>query len=125
MKKALIIAGLITVISTQAFAQQTCDEKIKEIETQIAYAKDNNLTYRITGLEKALAKAKKNCSPETLKAAKQKKINNVKKEIEKETAELKAANVSGKKDKIQKRQKKLAEKKAELEKLNAELNAIK
>lgn len=71
-------AALLLILPMIAFcsAAQTneCDTKANEIQQQIDYAKQHGNTRRAAGLETALKEVKSNCTVESLKAERQKKL---------------------------------------------------
>lgn len=65
MKKlsiGLVLAGLILSSNiSMADADYGCTQKVTALEEQLAYAKAQNNTYRIKGLERAIANVKQYC----------------------------------------------------------------
>lgn len=61
--KSLFILS-ISLISFQAFAYdyKSCQIKKEKLQQRIAYAKKHNNTYRVKGLEKALARIGQQCA---------------------------------------------------------------
>ncbi|AHM72143.2 DUF1090 domain-containing protein [Yersinia hibernica] len=97
-----------------------CDTKANEIQQQIDYAKQHGNTRRAAGLETALKEVKSNCTVESLKAERQKKINEKQRKVAERKQELKEAQQKGDASKIANKQKKLAEAQAELKQAQAQ-----
>ncbi|AJJ62326.1 DUF1090 domain-containing protein [Yersinia aldovae] len=104
----------------QAAATNECDIKAQEIQQQIDYAKQHGNTNRAAGLETALKEVKSNCTVESLKAERQKKIRQKQQKVSERQEELKEAQQKGDTSKIAKQQKKLAEAQAELKQAKAQ-----
>ncbi|MDN0122103.1 DUF1090 domain-containing protein [Yersinia aleksiciae] len=111
----LLVLPIIMFSSTaQAVADNECGMKAKEIQQQIDYAKQHGNTRRAAGLETALKEVKNNCTAESLKAERQKKIRQKQHKVTERQQELKEAQQKGDAGKISKQQKKLTEAQAEL-----------
>lgn len=54
----------ISMLSVQAFAydEKTCQIKKQKIQEQLVYAKKHNNSYRVRGLERALANVERKCT---------------------------------------------------------------
>ncbi len=124
----LLAAGLLVAISTfsaQAHPQNFagCEAKRQNIERQLNYARMYNNSYRVAGLERALAKVNTYCTDEGLFT--QQKYNVLKKErkVEERRYELAEAQATGRTDKIMKKQWKLDKAQAELNEARSMLMA--
>ena len=62
IKSLLLIA--VSLFSVQAFADdaRSCEIKKQKLEQQLVYAKKYNNTYRIRGLERAIANVNMKCA---------------------------------------------------------------
>lgn len=62
LRSFVIVA--ISMLSIQAFAydEKTCQIKKQKIQQQLVYAKKHNNSYRVRGLERALAKVERKCA---------------------------------------------------------------
>lgn len=92
-----------------------CAAKIKEIETQLEYARAHNNSGQIAGLETALEKVKKYCTDSSLKKERESKVLDAKHEVSRRQADLDKAMKKGDPEKINKRKDKLAESRKELQ----------
>ncbi|WP_434777078.1 DUF1090 domain-containing protein [Neisseria sp. Ec49-e6-T10] len=101
---SIIALSLSMTVSAKGLS---CAEKQKAIETEISYAKTHNNTYRIAGLNKALADVKAYCTDEGLKAKRQEKVKEKEFKVSKAERELKEAKARGDAQKIAKRERKL------------------
>lgn len=119
------LSFLATIATFPSLAQEPlkgCDAKAYEIQQQIEYAKSNDNTHRVTGLEKALKEVRDHCTDEGLMRERLAKVNEKEQEVAERTLELKDAQESGRADKIEKRMNKLKEAEAELSAARSELN---
>ncbi|CNI50324.1 periplasmic protein YqjC [Yersinia massiliensis] len=116
LRHSLLLALPIIMFTSTAHAalDDECAVKAKEIQQQIDYAKQHGNTRRAAGLQTALKEVKNNCTAESLKADRQKKIRQKQHDVTERQEELKEAQQKGDADKISKQQKKLAEAQAEL-----------
>jgi len=102
------ISFLLAMSSTTYAGQLTgCAAKKNELETQITYAKKHDNTYRIQGLEKALKEINENCTDESLKTKRMKKITEKEQKVAERKHDLKEAKETGNPDKIKKKERKL------------------
>lgn len=92
-----------------------CAAKIKNIETQLEYARAHNNSGQIAGLETALEKVKKYCTDSSLKKERESKVLDAKHEVSRRQADLDKAMKKGDPEKINKRKDKLAESRKELQ----------
>ena len=90
-----------------------CAAKIKNIETQLEYARAHNNSGQIAGLETALEKVKKYCTDSSLKKERESKVLDAKHEVSRRQADLDKAMKKGDPEKINKRKDKLAESRKE------------
>ncbi|MFL4556750.1 DUF1090 domain-containing protein [Yersinia kristensenii] len=112
---------VLPMIAFYSVAQTNeCDTKAKEIQQQIDYAKQHGNTRRAAGLETALKEVKNNCTVESLKAERQKKIKEKQHKVAERKQELKEAQQKGDAGKIANKQKKLTEAQAELKQAQAQ-----
>lgn len=120
--KHLATAVLLSSIATLSFAQKapeatdTCISKRQDILKQIDQAKAKGNDKQLAGLNKALKANDANCTPELLRAAREKDVSEARAKVADRDRELTEAKAEGKdKDKIAKRQQKLNEAQAELQ----------
>lgn len=111
---ALLLTLPLLAGSCAAAINETCDSKAQAIEQQLAQARQQGQTERVSGLMKALTQVKANCTAQTLEADKQRKVREYEQEVAERQQDLREAQASGDKDKIAVRQKKLEEAIAEL-----------
>ncbi|OCG63848.1 DUF1090 domain-containing protein [Gilliamella sp. GillExp13] len=104
----------------------TCESKKQAIEKQIDYAKKNNNSHQIQGLEKALRNLNKHCSNDDLEAKYKKEINEKSNKVAERTKELEQAKSKAKdkdnEQKIVKQQTKLADAEKELNEAKSKLS---
>lgn len=87
-----------------------CLEKRRDIESQIEHARAHGNRDRLAGLERALAAAEANCTPEGLRQARERDAAEAAEKVAERERELAEARAEGKDaDKIAKREAKLAE----------------
>ncbi|WP_046219998.1 DUF1090 domain-containing protein [Photobacterium halotolerans] len=125
LKKIIGFSFLATIATFPSLAQESlrgCDAKAYEIQQQIEYAKNNDNTHRVAGLEKALQAVRDHCTDEGLMRDRLAKVNEKEQEVAERTLELKDAQESGRADKIEKRMNKLKEAEAELAAARSELD---
>ncbi|MCG2596195.1 DUF1090 domain-containing protein [Achromobacter insuavis] len=108
--------------TTDCSAQRGCAAKFCQLENEIAYARANNNTHRVAGLQKALAEAKANCTDSRLQSQREADVREKQNKVSEREDELKAARAKGKQDKIDKAQRKLDEARAEYDAALADLN---
>lgn len=92
-----------------------CAAKKHAIETQLEYARANNNSDQIAGLETALSEVTANCTDAGLKKERENKVLDAKHEVSKRQADLDKAMKKGDPQKIDKRKNKLAESRKELQ----------
>ena len=112
----------LALFSLSGFTQAAgvlCLQKEKNIEQEIAHAKQHDNQRRVNGLERALTEVRASCSDEKLKAAHQENIDAKKREVAEREQDLKEAEDDGDKEKIAKRQRKLQEEREELKALQS------
>lgn len=113
---------LVALFSLSGFTHAAgvlCLQKEKNIEHEIAMAKQHDNQRRVNGLERALTEVRASCTDEKLKAAHQENINAKKREVAEREKDLKDAEDDGDKEKIAKRQRKLQEEREELKALQS------
>ncbi|CAI0997156.1 Uncharacterised protein [Serratia grimesii] len=101
-------------------ADNGCTIKAQNIQQQIDYATQHGNTQRVAGLKKALNEVQTHCTPASLQADRQKKIDEKQRKVTERQQELKEAQQTGNLEKVAKKQKKLAEAQAELKQAQAE-----
>ncbi|MCO6537992.1 MAG: DUF1090 domain-containing protein [Gilliamella sp.] len=111
-----------TYASNEQLEGLTCESKKQSIEKQIDYAKKNNNSHQIQGLEKALREVNEHCSNDDLEAKYKKKINEKSNKVAERTKELEQARAKGNKQKIIKQQTKLSDAKMELDEAKTKLS---
>ena len=112
------VCGLLAaplMAADQAPELTGCAAKIKNIETQLEYARAHNNSGQIAGLETALEKVKKYCTDSSLKKERESKVLDAKHEVSRRQADLDKAMKKGDPEKINKRKDKLAESRKELQ----------
>ena len=112
------VCGLMAaplMAADQAPELKGCAAKIKNIETQLEYARAHNNSGQIAGLETALEKVKKYCTDSSLKKERESKVLDAKHEVSRRQADLDKAMKKGDPEKINKRKDKLAESRKELQ----------
>ncbi|MDX6018819.1 DUF1090 domain-containing protein [Scandinavium sp. V105_16] len=126
MKRNMTFALLLLALpATSAFAAAGltgCAAKKADIEQQIDYAKAHNNSYRVAGLEKALAEVTANCTDASLRADREADVRKKEQKVAEREQELNEAKASGRADKIEKKQEKLNDAKDELAQAKDELN---
>lgn len=111
----LFLAFAMCMIFTSAALAETCQEKVKSIQTEIDHAKKHNNTKRLDGLETALKKTQSNCTDQKLADHKKNKIRDRQADVDKAQQKLDAAIAEKRSPKkIEKMQRKLEEQKQEL-----------
>lgn len=108
--------------TTDCSAQRGCAAKFCQLENEITYARANNNTHRVAGLQKALAEAKANCTDSRLQSQREADVRDKQNKVSEREDELKAARAKGKQEKIDKAQRKLDEARAEYDAALADLN---
>jgi uncharacterized protein YlxW (UPF0749 family) len=117
------VSFFLAISSTTYAAQLTgCAAKKNELETQIMYAKKYDNTDRIRGLEKALKEVNENCTDESLKTKRMKRITEKEEKVSERELELKEAKETGNSDKIKKKERKLEDAINELSEAKNELS---
>ena len=114
-----LFLALFFLSSVAQAAGALCMQKEKNIEQEIAYAKQHDNQRRVNGLERALTEVRASCTDEKLRAAHQENIDAKKREVTEREQDLKEAQEDGDKEKIAKRQRKLQEEREELKALEA------
>lgn len=115
----IVLSCLISFVYADDF-KKGCDIKASEIQKQIDYAQAHGNAQKVTGLEKALAEVKENCSEQKIVTELKRKIADKQQKVAEREAALKQAQAKGKPNKIAKQQEKLVEAKQELEKAQQE-----
>jgi len=117
--KRLAITLLLSSIATWSLADthgpDGCVEKRQDILKQIDHAKKQGNQRKVAGLNKALKANDANCTPQALRAEREKDVSRAREKVVERERELNEAKAEGKdSDKIAKREQKLAEAHAEL-----------
>ena len=121
---ASLVCTLLMTVSSMASANSlTCANKQRDIEQQIAHAKEHGQDKRIAALETALANNKANCTDEKLLEEQQKTVKEKEAKVEKATKKLEEAKAKGKPEKIKERTKELEKAQKALAKESALLPA--
>ena len=120
--KRLATALLLSSVATLSFAQKApdatdpCLKKRQDILLQIDQAKAKGNDKQLAGLNKALKANDANCTPESLRRAREKDVSEAREKVVDRDRELNEARAEGKdKEKIAKREQKLNEAQAELQ----------
>ena len=117
-----------TYASNEQLEGLTCESKKQAIEKQIDYAKKNNNSHQIQGLEKALRNVNKHCSNDDLEAKYKKEINEKSNKVAERTKELEQAKSKAKdkdKDKDKDNEQKIVKQQTKLADAEKELNEAK
>lgn len=123
-KNTALALALIALPATAALADPGltgCAAKKAEIQQQIDYAKAHDNSYRIAGLEKALAETSAHCTDASLRADREADVRKKEQKVAERQQELAEAKASGRSDKIAKKQEKLERAQQELAEAKAEL----
>ncbi len=127
MKKYIFTALILSLTASYASAGTAvngCDIKKQNIQRQIDYAKMHGNQYRVQGLERALNKVERYCTPEKVVEDTRLELREKQVEVKERELELKEAQLKGERDKITKREDKLAQAKAELKAAEEELELL-
>ncbi|WP_413495241.1 DUF1090 domain-containing protein [Morganella psychrotolerans] len=116
--------GALLMSTSAISAQNGCEIKKDKVTEQIRYAKAHGNTYQVQGLERALQNIETYCTPDSLRNDARDEINDRKKEVAEQKADLQKAIDKGDKAKIAKRERKLAEAEAKLKTAQSELDAL-
>lgn len=103
----------------------SCDAKRNAIERELPYAREQDNTHRVSGLEKALAEVNTNCSDASIRSDLEKKVLDAEDEVRRREEDLRKAQAKGDRKKIVRRQKKLEQAQTELELMRVRLQALK
>ena len=131
MKRVMTVLSLsvLSLLTMNALAAETCNDKRVAIEKEIGYARQHNNPGKLAGLEKALDQVNRHCSPESVRQDIHAQIEKLQKKQSEKQDDLKQAEQKlqqavsrGNKDKIRKYQDKVAEKKQDLRTLNRQLD---
>lgn len=123
-KNTALALALIALPATAALADSGltgCAAKKAEIQQQIDYAKAHDNSYRVAGLEKALAETSAHCTDASLRADREADVRKKEQKVAERQQELAEAKASGRSDKIAKKQEKLEDAQQELAEAKAEL----
>lgn len=123
-KKTALALMLIALPAASALAGSGltgCAAKKANIERQLDYAKSHGNSYRVAGLEKALAETSAHCTDASLRADRESDVRKKEQKVAERQQELNEAKASGRSDKIAKKQAKLEDAKEELAEAKAEL----
>ncbi|WP_312239461.1 DUF1090 domain-containing protein [Pantoea sp.] len=117
---ALSFALLSFSASTLA-ADSLCQQKERDIQHEIALAKQHDNQRRVNGLERALTEVRASCTDGKLQAAHQERIKAQQQKVAEREHELKEERQEGDdREKVAKRERKLEEARQALKKLQAE-----
>ncbi|NDJ58549.1 DUF1090 domain-containing protein [Enterobacteriaceae bacterium 4M9] len=131
MKKLVIAIAAVASLGamTSVQAAQNCAAKEAAIQKEIRYAKQYGNTYKVAGLERALAEVKAHCTNGSVLADAQKDVTKLEKKLAEKRediaevqADLREAQAKGDAKKIAKYKSKLADKQADLREIQQELN---
>ncbi|MBP1131906.1 MULTISPECIES: DUF1090 domain-containing protein [Serratia] len=121
LRQSMLLALPLFALPALSFAAEDgCAIKAQNIQQQIDYATQHGNTQRVAGLKKALNEVQTHCTPASLQADRQKKIDEKQRKVTERQQELKEAQQTGNLEKVAKKQKKLAEAQAELKQAQAE-----
>lgn len=121
----LIFSSMLSVATTAGAAgtDNPCVQQRAEILKQIDQAKLHGNSNRVAGLNKALAEQEANCSPESIKKARELDVAKARGKVAERERELqKVKNEGRSSDKIAKRELKLKEAQVELERAQKALD---
>ena len=117
--KTLITIAIAGLVSSTAFADsdnQTCRQKLTQIDQQLSYAHQYNNTNQIQGLETARAQVSAHCSDSQLEGRRQDNIGKLEEKLQNREDDLQKAQQEGaRQSKIADRQRKVDEAHADLE----------
>lgn len=131
MKKIIIALAAVATLGamTSVQAAESCATKANAIEKEIRIAKQFGNTYKVAGLEKALAEVKAHCTNGSVLADARKDVTKLEKKLAEKRedvaevqADLREAQAKGDAKKIAKYKSKLAEKQADVREIQQELN---
>ncbi len=131
MKKIIIALAAVATLGamTSVQAAESCATKASAIEKEIRIAKQFGNTYKVAGLEKALAEVKAHCTNSSVLADAKKDVTKLEKKLAEKRedvaevqADLREAQAKGDAKKIAKYKSKLAEKQADVREIQQELN---
>lgn len=114
------LAILLLLSSASAFpaagnAADTCEQKRADILQQIEHAKRDGNDRRVAGLNRALHEQEANCSPESLRKAREKDVAQAREKLAERERELQEAKAEHKDaDKLAKREAKVTQAQDEL-----------
>ena len=112
----LLLLSSVSAFSVADNAPQTCEQKRAEILKQIDHARQNGNDRRVAGLNKALREQEANCSPESLRKAREKDVAEAREKLAEREHELQEAKSEGKDaSKLAKREAKVKEAQDELQ----------
>ncbi len=122
----LLLLSSTSVLSiaatTGANAANPCLQKRADILKQIDQARQRGNDKRVAGLNKALREQEANCSPESIRKAREKDVADARDKVAERERELQEAKSDGKDaDKIAKREAKVQEAQDELQRAQKEL----
>ena len=102
----------------------SCDAKKAALERELAYARQYGHTYRIQGLERALARVNAHCTNEGIRADLERDVASRALEVQERELELQEALRQADPGKIERREEKLAQARAELARARERLAAV-
>lgn len=112
---AITCIALTTLANSYAYARQTCQEKIQEIQRQLEFAQQHNNQHRVNHLNIALEQTQHHCRDHNLQYEYQKKIEQKQRKVQHVQDELTQAEQKGNKRKIAQKREKLRHAQWELE----------
>ncbi|WP_263261329.1 DUF1090 domain-containing protein [Pseudomonas sp. RIT-PI-S] len=130
MKALLTLALLFGAMAQPALAAvpdesielKGCAAKEQRVQDEIGRAREAGNTSQLEGLQIALGELQANCTDESLKKEREKKVLDAKREVSTRQADLDKAMNKGDPEKIDKRKNKLAEARKELQEAVDELD---
>lgn len=121
---ALLLASSATWATTACDSLIGCERKFCEIQTQINYAEQQQLSRKAAGLRKALSEAKAHCSDAGLRDDLADEIKEAKEDLADYQDDLKEAEAKGNTKKIRKYQEKIEHEQRKLKMLEDERSSL-
>src|SRR5690606_20029366 len=90
------VSTLSVANNTASASAPTCEQKRADILKQIDHARQNGNDKRVAGLNKALREQEANCSPESLRKAREKDVAEARDKLAERERELQEAKAEGK-----------------------------
>ena len=127
LKQVQFTTLALLAISNFSFANESCEalkgcaQKACQVEKQIEIAKKNGNSYKIDGLNKALAEITAHCSDDKIISDIEDDLSKANDELKEHQEELKEAQAEEKSDRIEKYNAKIKEDEAEISALKGKL----